>query len=397
MSVAGNMNGVTRCIDVLMDAFSKDLSFNPTWLRFMPMDDAKMVIKRARGIRIILFPLPKDIFHFLNDDEKRKEYWNYAYSLLSTYISEYTILHIHTLNLAEFALIVKQKVRCWIVTHVHCIPWKGIYNHNIKRFNQLYYQYYVEKKTNIPGNYIIHKYEELAYTQSDILICVTECARNFICKQYDYISDKIVVLTNGIQNWAKERKYNKKTKGIKCIFVGDAHPSKGIDFVIDAMQAILVRYPASLTIVGKLPKEKRKEIQNKHPFLDLKFTGQVGITRLRELYAESDIGLIGSIQEQCSYVAIEMMMSGLPIITADADGLDELFTDGINAVKVPVIFHPQYGLSVDTIKMADDIVRLGESPKIREKLGENARKQYLHRHTQEKMFRKLIRIYDTLS
>ena len=110
MSVAGNMNGVTRCIDVLMDAFSKDLSFNPTWLRFMPMDDAKMVIKRARGIRIILFPLPKDIFHFLNDDEKRKEYWNYAYSLLSTYISEYTILHIHTLNLAEFALIVNRKL-----------------------------------------------------------------------------------------------------------------------------------------------------------------------------------------------------------------------------------------------------------------------------------------------
>ena len=45
---------------------------------------------------------------------------------------------------------------------------------------------------------------------------------------------------------------------------------------------------------------------------------------LFEFYQIADVGVMPSFHEQCSYVAIEMMMMGVPLITSDSTGLKEM-------------------------------------------------------------------------
>lgn len=396
MTNAGNINGVSRCVQVLAESFARDKDFNVTWVRFTHNIVENVGFQITKGYTLLRIPLPKDIATFLRLKSVRRTYWQEAYKTLLPYLDENPILHIHTLNLMELALFIKKQLPCKIVTHLHCLPWKGLYNTDMKCFNQLYERYYIKKDFSNPLQYIRQEHECLAYTRSDCLVCVTECARDFIQHVCPNHTD-IRVVTNGIQDLALSETRRTDSKPLRCLFVGSSHSSKGIGFVLAAMQGVLIQHPAMLTIVGAIPKTQRDKILSQFPFLDIHFTGQVEFGLLRRIYADSDIGLIGSIQEQCSYVAIEMMMAGLPIITTDVDGLDELFINDYNGIKIPVNFKHEHGLQVDVIKMSEAIIQLGRNAKLRKQMGRNARKQYLKRHSLKQMIGSMKEIYTSLT
>ena len=46
------------------------------------------------------------------------------------------------------------------------------------------------------------------------------------------------------------------------------------------------------------------------------FTGKLNKEDLYKLYQIADIGVLPSFHEQCSYVAIEMMMYGIPLVAS---------------------------------------------------------------------------------
>ena len=396
MTNAGNVNGVTRCVGVLAEALARDNSFDVLWIRFVHGGSNEVQSRISKGYTLLFLPLSKNIGAFLRYKSVRLNYWEQAHKTLLPFLDGNPILHIHTLNLIEFAIFIKDRMPCKIVTHLHCLPWKGLYNTDIKRFNQLYELYYIKRDYHNPSLFIRQEHELSAYTKSDCVVCVTECARDFIYRTCPEHTD-IRVISNGIQDLALSETRRTDSKPLRCLFVGSSHTSKGLGFVLAAMQGVLIQHPAMLTIVGAIPKTQREKILSQFPFLDIHFTGQVEFGLLRRIYADSDIGLIGSIQEQCSYVAIEMMMAGLPVITTDVDGLDELFIDGYNGTKIPVTFNAKHGLQVDVIKMSEAIIQLGRNAKLRKQMGRNARKQYLKRHSLKQMIGSMKEIYTSLT
>lgn len=225
---------------------------------------------------------------------------------------------------------------------------------------------------------------------------MTECAREFVTWSCPQHTKNIRVVTNGIyESPLIKKNVNKKTE-IECVFVGNSQQSKGLFFVLEAMQAILTRIPSKLTVVGNIPHTLCDKIKYMYPFLNIRFTGVLSYRRLREIYSQADIGIISSIQEQCSYVAIEMMMAGLPIIATDVDGLSELISDGYNGIKVPVSYSPTSGLHPDIVSMSKAIIRLGLNPNLRKRLGENAQRRFQREYTQKQMISKLKKIYTSL-
>ena len=57
--------------------------------------------------------------------------------------------------------------------------------------------------------------------------------------------------------------------------------------------------------------------------------------QLFELYLAADIGVIPSLFEPFGYVAVEMMMCGLPVIVTATSGLDEIhFTNEDKSIVV---------------------------------------------------------------
>ncbi len=91
-----------------------------------------------------------------------------------------------------------------------------------------------------------------------------------------------------------------------------------------------------------------------------------------------------------------MAMYGLPVITTAVDGLDEIFTDNVNALKVNTLFSKARGLTVDTVQLAAKIIFLIENKKIREQLSLNVRRLYETELTLDRMMKQTVEVYKNM-
>ncbi|GHU63140.1 hypothetical protein FACS1894160_3210 [Bacteroidia bacterium] len=216
-----------------------------------------------------------------------------------------------------------------------------------------------------------------------------------------YISgENIKVIYNGINDLGNDSS-NKEPKNasdtIQCLFVGVLSESKGIFYILKALRQVQSKgYKVVLNMAGACSSSVHKQITEEYNDLQVNVLGRISFEELQKYYQESDIGIIASLQEQCSYVAIEMAMFGLPIVTTAVDGLDEMFTDGVDALKVNTLFSKVFGLRVDVDMMADKIISLIENDALRRQLGENARKLYKERFNLETMMQKTVAEYKSL-
>lgn len=90
-------------------------------------------------------------------------------------------------------------------------------------------------------------------------------------------------------------------------------------------------------------------------------------------------------------------MFSLPIITTAVDGLDEIFTDNINALKVDLYFDSLTGLTVDVAMMAEKLSLLIEDNDLRAKLSRNVRLLFEAKLDVQNMIKKTVAIYQELT
>lgn len=111
------------------------------------------------------------------------------------------------------------------------------------------------------------------------------------------------------------------------LFVGRLDDIKGLDLLIQAFRKILIDgNTVRLIIIGDGNFEYYIN-QGSDISAKITYVGKISKERLYSYYQVADIGVIPSFHEQCSYVAIEMMMFGLPIIGTDSTGLNEMILD----------------------------------------------------------------------
>ena len=177
------------------------------------------------------------------------------------------------------------------------------------------------------------KCEKYIYDNVDKIFCLSRYTYCVLKNIYNVDSNKIQLVYNGITylktssvNELNDVKlklgFNSEEKVI--LFVGRLDDIKGVDILIDAFKIVLKKKPLSRLIVigdGDFSKYYLKIVGywNK-----ITFTGRLDKSLLFEFYQIADVGVMPSFHEQCSYVAIEMMMMGVPLITSDSTGLREM-------------------------------------------------------------------------
>lgn len=152
-------------------------------------------------------------------------------------------------------------------------------------------------------------------------------------------------------------------------------------------------FNVTLKVAGYTTPSLTNKIKRDNPDFNIDILGVKTFEELIELYKNNEIGLIASLQEQFSFVGIEMAMFGLPVVTTAVDGLDEIFTDNINALKVNACFSIETGLSVDVAMMAEKIILLIENKNLRINLSKNARKLFENRLKLQIMMKQTISVY----
>lgn len=241
--------------------------------------------------------------------------------------------------------------------------------------------------------------------EADKIICVTRFAQEMLNQHFDTPIKKTRLIYNGYSkiendNLVISKQEIKREFGFHAddqivLFVGRLEKSKGVAGLLEAF----IKLPnddsnLKLVLVGG---------GDYVPFMDLcqnnfgsvSFTGKLSKERVEQLYKITDIGVIPSEFEQCSYVALEMMKHGLPIIASQAPGLQELFEDDKDALLFPLKKREDnlLGLEVDTRALHFSLKKLQKQKKLQSKLGINAQIKWKEQLTSQHMGESTLHLY----
>lgn len=343
------------------------------------------------GVCYITVPMPLNVLRMVGNRSIFQKYLEIIYPQIAPLFKGRTLLHLHSINLIELGLKVRSLNNCQILLHLHCIPWRGLYNNDLERFCKLNQ---VEKRAKHldPKDFTTIVNEEDAYLKSDFIACVTLTGQHFLQK-LGVKKENTAVVYNGLKDRCEDfiRDYHLPHLP-KILFVGSTHQSKGLAFALSALERVKRKgYEFEVLVAGNT--NKQKDYHQKFPNLSLNFLGNLPYEELCVHYEEANISVIASLQEQCSYAAIEMMMHGLPIVSTAVDGLGEMFTHNENALTVSLI---DDGTQVNVEQMSIHFIRLLNDYALRERLGKGARVRYIQQFRLEQMQEQTLAIYKDL-
>lgn len=178
----------------------------------------------------------------------------------------------------------------------------------------------------------------------DRIICLSKYTKDILCQMYHIDSSKVEFICNTLPDeydclTLEQKILEKSRSGIAInkrifIFVGRLDYNKGGLYLVRAFRKLLsIINDAHLIIVGDGCMDVLKE-ETEDIISHITFTGLIPKEKVYSLYRIADIGILPSLYEQCSYVIIEMMMHGLPIIATDSSGLNEMIDEGDGGVKI---------------------------------------------------------------
>lgn len=165
------------------------------------------------------------------------------------------------------------------------------------------------------------------------------------------------------------------------LFIGRPTKEKGLFDLIEAFKNLIDNYKGiKLVVVGDGNEASMKELIKASSDIasSIIYTGQLVEKELLEWISISDIGVISSYYEQCSYTAIEMLRHGLPIVASDGLGIRNMLIDNVNAIIANIGNRKRPEEYQENLKNA--IAELLDSNELCEKLSINARKTYADRY-----------------
>jgi len=204
------------------------------------------------------------------------------------------------------------------------------------------------------------------YSPVDLIIAPSNKIKKELDKYKLKVENKVISNGLDLKMFKKKSRYNKFPK---FLHVGRLDFAKKIQYVIQAMELLIKKYPdASLTLVGDGPAKEELENLVKELKLDnhITFLGFVNREKLPPIYRRHDVFLTASEMETQGIVLIEALASGLPVIGARVLAIPEVVHNNKTGYLVP---------KRNPVKMAERMIEFIENPKLIKEYGKNARKE----------------------
>lgn len=243
-------------------------------------------------------------------------------------------------------------------------------------------------------------------TEADQIICVTYFGQEMLNQYFDIPIEKTKLIYNGYSTFTSNvisinKQEIKRGFGFKgddqiVLFVGRLEKAKGVEGLLKAFMKLTDDDPnLKLVLVGGGDCDSFMDLCQNN-FGRISFTGKLPKEKVKQLYKMADIGVIPSEYEQCSYVALEMMKHGLPIIASQAPGFQELFENEKDALLFPLKKREDglLGLEVDTHVMHNKLNRLLKHKELQNKLGANAQLKWKENFTSQHMGQASLKLYN---
>lgn len=243
--------------------------------------------------------------------------------------------------------------------------------------------------------------EKQIFDMSNKVICLSESTSRVLADVYKVNSDHISVIPNGlnhsivkVSNFDKTRlreELNINDKSKIILYVGRATKPKGYLALVTAFEKLVgANSQARLVIAGSSYVETGIP---SYVSTRITFLGHIAKEELNKWYSIADIGVIPSYSEQCSYVGIEMLANGLPIVVSDGFGLTDMFNNANSYVaEIGARADKEFYIN----NLFNGMLALISDPKMSKELSINARKTFEEKYTFEHMRKLYIECVNNL-
>lgn len=243
------------------------------------------------------------------------------------------VVHInmfHQLPLIE--CIKKDHPQSSIILTVHYLTWSFLFFGNRTKFKNI-----IENNRSDFGICKQYELDKKLLNMVKYIVCLSQNTKEILLQDYHIHEDKIKLIYNGLEDVGYSVTYEEKLELRKkmyfsenekiILFVGRLDPIKGLDILINSFKFVLDRKRDSrLVIIGDGDFSKYLDV-GKDYSSKIVFTGHLNKSEIYNFYKIADVGVMPSMHEQCSYVAIEMLMFNLPLIVSKTTGLNEVLND----------------------------------------------------------------------
>ena len=197
--------------------------------------------------------------------------------------------------------------------------------------------------TDLKWHHILSKpLTSLIWRNAMRIVANSEGLRNLANKTAVQYGKSVVMIPNGVDGKTFKPKQNGEyTDETRILSLGRLTEQKGITYILDALGKILqersnLKGSIFFDIVGDGPLRESLEIQVKNLGLQdvVLFHGWASREKIPLFYQNADLFILPSSEEGMSNSMLEAMASGLPIITTQVSGCEELVKSGENGLLV---------------------------------------------------------------
>lgn len=381
-----------QLIDVLLCT-----SNNITVVTLFDDQNNEIQVNHLKGVRYISIPNPRNAP--LSIRERSVYLRNVYYSLLQYInINEEIIFHFNNLYLKELGTMFKNNLKCKIIATLHFTDWglslKGNKAELLRILQQSDSDDDLKIKQKFDAEYFFMNYI------ADYIIAIATHSFETLTAIYKIPKEKISLIPNGIKDVFNIISF-KNRNSIKIffnipvgdkvvIFVGRLDSIKGCEYLIESFKKVLEKNSnVRLIIVGDGNISKLMYIS--FPYLTrIVFTGRLSESDLYKLYSIADLGVVPSLHEEFGYVAIEMMMHGLPIIANNTTGLSEIINDKYNGELIDL--KVDHSISV----LSNRIIQILNDPIACKRYSHNGRMTFLEKYCLEVFNDNINKFYERI-
>jgi glycosyltransferase involved in cell wall biosynthesis len=226
-------------------------------------------------------------------------------------------------------------------------------------------------------------------------VCVSQGVREFSQAEAGLSPEKLVVIGNGVEFErftqaipAERAEFGLTVDDMVLLTVGRLDPQKGMLELLAAVRLLRTDFPQLKLLVageGPLRAELERVMQTEHLQSVVHLLGRRA--DVPGLYRMADLFVLASRWEGQPNVVLEAMAAGLPIVSTQVEGIDELLNEEESALLVP---------TGDVAALAGAIKRLIENPVLRKKLAVKAQQKVQADHSWEQTVAQYERLYAEL-
>lgn len=364
--------------------------------------DKEFTVETKKNVRYITIPAP-----VLKKDNKMEAFDRSVPVILYPYINadEENIFHLNYIGARSLAESLKNYYAGKLLLTVHYTDWSFTLLGNKNRFRRMLRQK-TDQRDELAKT-IVENFEKEKTTLGfcDKIVAISRHSYEDLLSIYGVNEAKVALINNALHNTYKKpnerriaelkRKYNIDPREITIIYAGRLDYVKGVHMLVKAFKKVSAKYPGAKLIIAGEGSFKNLMYEAAPIWTKVSFTGFIGKKELNELYSIADIGVVPSLHEEFGYVAIEMMMHGIPVIAGNTSGLAEIISEGECGFKVKMK-NKKSQVPVSTEELAEKISYLIENEEKRCAMGDLARKRYKKYYGLRMFERKMLELYDYL-